>query len=925
MEEAPSTTSRKFTATFGHLALYKDDDEGSGAATLFSAYTTPGPKERASSAHKKARIRNLGPEFGTAVGILFYLANTVAASMYIVGGVEVFLMYLWPDAAIGGSDALHSPDFFGPKYNNFRLYGTFFLIVQVIIVAMGVKFVQLMAPVSLMCVILALLACFAGGIEKGITQTGQILTRAFCDTKEFCSDYTKITMKCNMGFPGFNMDTLKENWGAGYMSEHDVLPGERGKEGVEVIQDETSTFAALLAIYFPAVTGIFTGTNMSGDLKDPQRSIPTGTIAATVTTSIIYFALALLFGASVDRAVLRDKFGRSIDNTMVAAMLAWPTPWIVTVGAVLSTFGAALQCLCSAPRLLQSIAKDDVIPMLAPFARVTKNNEPFLGLMITSVIAECAILMGAVDKIAEVLDFFFLMCYAFVNVICFMHSILKSPNWRPRFRYYHWTLSLLGAFLCFFIMFYSNWKYALLAIGLTAFIYKYVEWKGAKKEWGDGMRGLALTTAQYSLMKVEDKDPHPKNWRPQLLICLKARWSKDLIDKRTMSMLNLAAQLKAGRGLSIACAFVKGSMDSETDRNRAKLIKDQIVRDMQIAKLKGFSKTMFWTNSQATGCISGLYQSIGIGGLKPNTILINWPRLDDADEVHLFCEEVINGAINENCVLVCKGITDFPETADRLTGYIDIWWIIQDGGILMLIAYLLRKNKIWKGCTLRIFAIGESDRGVEMKRDLQKYIYMLRIDAEVFIVDLLDQEISEEVIEKTTQLEQRQKAMRDEFKRTRSGAYFNDGYRDDVDSPAGQIGHRNSSRSLNVQSNDDSTRSSFMVSPPTISVNEDQETSFTTNSFEQFYNNPTLNIELGGDDSTLRINIHKMNTAVHLNKVILENSPDSQLVLLNLPSPPRSRSAFLQSYMIYLDVLSENLKRVLFVGGSGKEVITIES
>lgn len=51
------------------------------------------------------------------------------------------------------------------------------------------------------------------------------------------------------------------------MSEHDVLPGERGKEGVEVIQDETSTFAALLAIYFPAVTGIFTGTNMSGKVS----------------------------------------------------------------------------------------------------------------------------------------------------------------------------------------------------------------------------------------------------------------------------------------------------------------------------------------------------------------------------------------------------------------------------------------------------------------------------------------------------------------------------------------------------------------------------------------------------------------------------------------------------------------------------------
>ncbi|VDO52875.1 unnamed protein product [Haemonchus placei] len=146
---------------------------------------------------------------------------------------------------------------------------------------------------------------------------------------------------------------------------------------------------------------------------------------------------------------------------MVVSTLAWPSPWVVTVGSFLSTFGAALQCLCSAPRLLQSIAKDDVIPILAP-------------LLLTTFIAELAILLGAVDKIAEVLDFFFLMCYAFVNLIAVLHSILKMPNWRPRFK----LLSLMGAFLCFFIMFASDWHLALAACVITFTIYKYVEWKG---------------------------------------------------------------------------------------------------------------------------------------------------------------------------------------------------------------------------------------------------------------------------------------------------------------------------------------------------------------------------------------------------------------------------------------------------------------
>ena len=106
-------------------------------------------------------------------------------------------------------------------------------------------------------------------------------------------------------------------------------------------------------------------------------------------------------------------------------------------------------------------------------------------------------------------------------------------------------------------MFSTHWDYAIVACLLCLVIYKYVEWKGAKKEWGDGIRGLALTTAQYSLMKIEDKEPHPKNWRPQLLLLLSMQWSKEIIDVRYLNLLNLASQLKAGKGLTVVTAFLK--------------------------------------------------------------------------------------------------------------------------------------------------------------------------------------------------------------------------------------------------------------------------------------------------------------------------------------------------------------------------------
>ena len=73
---------------------------------------------------------------------------------------------------------------------------------------------------------------------------------------------------------------------------------------------------------------------------------------------------------------------------------------------------------------------------------------------------------------------FFLVCYLFVNLICVLQTILKTPNWRPRFRYYHWTLAVLGIILNFVLSIIAGWYFALAAFAIAAFIYKYIEYKG---------------------------------------------------------------------------------------------------------------------------------------------------------------------------------------------------------------------------------------------------------------------------------------------------------------------------------------------------------------------------------------------------------------------------------------------------------------
>ena len=79
---------------------------------------------------------------------------------------------------------------------------------------------------------------------------------------------------------------------------------------------------------------------------------------------------------------------------------------------------------------------------------------------------------------SNIFSMFFLMCYCFVNVACALLTLLKTPNWRPSFKYYHWSLSILGAILCISIMFMASWYFALIAVGISLVIYKYIEFQG---------------------------------------------------------------------------------------------------------------------------------------------------------------------------------------------------------------------------------------------------------------------------------------------------------------------------------------------------------------------------------------------------------------------------------------------------------------
>uniref|UniRef100_A0A3P9NVX0 Solute carrier family 12 member 6 n=1 Tax=Poecilia reticulata TaxID=8081 RepID=A0A3P9NVX0_POERE len=825
--------------------------------------------------------RSLGPEFGGAVGICFYLGTTFAGAMYILGAIEILLMYIVPQAEIfkGGGAAV---------LNNMRVYGSICLLLMSLLVFVGVKYVNKLASIFLACVIVSIVSIYIGAFvsafhehkftvcmlgnrtisshdqcNKTVPEKPTLLWEEFCHSTELnatCDEYfTANNFTEIKGIPGLASGIISENLWSSYIGKGEVLEKSSLSSSHSsppaspthpyVFADITTSFTLLVGIFFPSVTGIMAGSNRSGDLKDAQRSIPIGTILAILTTSFVYLSSVVLFGACIDGVVLRDKFGESVDGTLVVGTLAWPSPWVIVIGSFFSTCGAGLQSLTGAPRLLQAIAKDNIIPFLRVFGHGKANGEPTWALLLTALIAELGILIASLDLVAPILTMFFLMCYLFVNLACALQTLLRTPNWRPRFSYYHWTLSFLGMIICLALMFISSWYYAIVAMVIAGMIYKYIEYHGAEKEWGDGIRGLSLSAARYALLRLEEGPPHTKNWRPQLLVLLKLDEDAHVKSPR---LLTFASQLKAGKGLTIVGTVVSGNF---LQTYGEALAAEQTLKHlMEKERVKGFVQCIVAQKPREG--ISHMIQSSGLGGMKPNTVVMGWPHTwrqsEDPQAWKTFINTVRVTTAAHLALLVPKNISLFPSNSEPPTdGYIDIWWIVHDGGMLMLLPFLLRQHKVWRKCGMRIFTVAQmEDNSIQMKKDLATFLYHLRIEAEVEVVEMVcDHDISAYTYERTLMMEQRSQMLR-------------------------QMRLSKSDREKEV--------------------------------------------------SVDHSNVRRMHTAVKLNEVIVNKSHDARLVLLNMPGPPKNTDGD-ENYMEFLEVLTEGLERVLLVRGGGSEVITIYS
>ncbi|GIY74663.1 solute carrier family 12 member 2 [Caerostris extrusa] len=566
---------------------------------------------------------------------------------------------------------------------------------------------------------------------------------------------------------------------------------------------------------------------------DPQVSIPKGTFLAIIISTLSYIWFAFTSGATVLRdatgnitaaanstELLRDCSGEYLGKCKYGLMNYYEVMETVSAfgpliyaGIFAATLSSALASLVSAPKVFQ----DKLFPGTYFFAKgVGKNNEPQRGYCLAFIIGLACVVIGDLNAIAPIISNFFLAAYCLINFSCFHASFARSPGFRPSFKYYNLWLSLLGAALCFSVMFIMNWWAALVTFAMILGLYIYIYYRKPDVNWGSSTQAQIYKTTLSSAYRLNLVPEHVKNYRPQILVLTGPPSSR-------LPLVDFAYHITKKISLLICGHIVKESL---TQRIRTAYSK-QAYMFLQKRKIKAFY-TLLENESFSEGARC-LMQSVGVGKLRPNVVFMgyksNWQEssIDDIQEYFNVIHEAFDKHMSLGILRLQEGLDyseyndvdeitemplsngkksrgssflkpdgneDLPRNAssaqlsqagssrdssppstpaverktstdennqnisstevvrglskalpkDVLTsvnqfqrkqkkGTIDVWWLYDDGGLTMLIPYLLTTHSQWGGCKLRVFSLANKKDELEREqRSMAALLNKFRID-----------------------------------------------------------------------------------------------------------------------------------------------------------------------------------------------------
>ena len=487
------------------------------------------------------------------------------------------------------------------------------------------------------------------------------------------------------------------------------------------------SFWAIFAIFFPAVTGFTQGVSMSGDLRDPSRSLPTGTFLAVGLSMVIYIGVVVVFAGALPGSEL------VIDLSAMRRVAA--VPGLIDAGVIAATLSSALASFMGAPRILQALARDKIFPLLNPFAKgVGPTANPRRGVLLSLAIAAATVALGDLNVIAPIVSMFFLISYGLLNYATYFEARANSPSFRPRFRWFHRRLSLLGAVACGGVMVMIEPTAAIVSVVILIAIFVYVRSSVMVDRWSDSERSLRLQRVRDDLLAISSELGHPRDWRPVILA-----FSEH--PARRERLLRFASWVEGRSGFTTVVQIVEGSGPTAR-RTRAEADK-ALRRDVARHELSAFARVV--VSDQPEAVLPTLIQGHGLGRIFPNIVLFNWLEKDTATPERLRTAAAsLRSAVRFGCNVMLlsstaeafEQIDDTPSERRRM----DVWYRENTTGKLMLLlAYLTTRSEGWEEARIRLLVPRKKDvDDATLLAEIRRMLDDVRISAEPVLVDTCD-------------------------------------------------------------------------------------------------------------------------------------------------------------------------------------------
>jgi solute carrier family 12 (sodium/potassium/chloride transporter), member 2 len=461
------------------------------------------------------------------------------------------------------------------------------------------------------------------------------------------------------------------------------------------------SFFYVFTIVFPAFTGIIAGLGLSGDLKDPKKSIPLGTIAAVMTGFVIYIfaAIKLVYCAGPEQL--------AEDQLIMSRIAIWGP--IIPIGLGAATISSALGSIMIAPRTLQMLSSDKVflnrkINSFLSKGKI-KDNEPRNAALVTGIIALFFVAIGSVNFIAEIISMFFMVTYGAICLISFLEHFAADPAYRPSFKS-RWQFSFIGTILSFWLMFQMNLPYALFALALMVSIYLLVNsYQKNKEGLANIFQGVIFQSSRkmWVFLQKSDRNEELSHWRPSI-VCISSNSFK------RFDAFELLKWISQKYGFGTYIHLIHGYLSKSTFAE-AKMILEKLLNLGSVSKSNVYMDTLI--SPSYTSAIAQVIQLPSVSGKENNMIFFEFSRKDpdNLDQI-LDNLQILRAVDFDVCIL---------GTTPRSFGYrkeLHIWLSSKDfrnANLMILISYIILGHKDWKKGQIKIFAVFPKDE-MEVQR-----------------------------------------------------------------------------------------------------------------------------------------------------------------------------------------------------------------